>query len=338
MRLLSFSSEPSSAGGKALSTLNVDEPAVLEKLVAPRLPEPVTVLVLGDSQPLLGSVTAVLEEHHYKFCACPRPASLGSLLLERSPEAVVVDLDDVSGLGSDFQYLLHDVPRDPVIPVIGVCSGETSQQYRLKAIGAGLWDVLEVPLKATELVAKLHMWIWMMRDVDEMKSGVLIDVESGHYSFTGIMRRLREQAALARRSGEALSCVVFGFDPVQEGANADGMELAGIEFSLALHDLTRDSDVVGRLEPLKFAVLTPQTPPTGAYKLAERVTSWSLSRSLGGQAMTFSAGVAGVDQDDARTLSVLERPEQLIVGARRAVNAARASGTAQVAVAWGGIC
>lgn len=321
-----------------MSTLNVDEPAVLERPAAPKWRQPVTVLVLGHSQSLLGWVTALLEERYYKVVACPWPASMGSLLLEMNPEAVVIDLDGTSGVGSDLHNLIHDIPRDPVIPVIGLSSRRTSRGDRLEAIGAGLWDVLEVPLKAAELVAKLHMWIWMMRDVDEMKSGVLIDVESGHYSFTGMMRRLREQAALARRYEEALSCVVFGSDPVPEGANADGMELVGMEFSAALHELTRDSDVVGRLEPLKFAVLAPQTPPTGACKLAERITSWSLSRSLGGQPMTFSAGVAGVDQDDARNSSVLERPELLIVGARRAVNAARASGTAQVAVAWERIC
>ena len=91
-----------------------------------------------------------------------------------------------------------------------------------------------------------------------------IDVESGHYSFTGMMRRLREQAALARRSGEALSCVMFGFDPVPEGANADGMELAGMEFSLALHDLTRDSDIVGR-------------PSLNSPKVLQKYSTWGAS-------------------------------------------------------------
>ncbi len=86
--------------------------------------------------------------------------------------------------------------------------------------------------------------------------------------------------------------------------------------------------MVGRVEPLKFVVLAPQTPPPGAVRLAERFTTWSVTRRVQGfLPLTFSAGVAGTDGEDEE---ITERPELLFVRASRALNVARASGAAQV--------
>jgi GGDEF domain-containing protein len=148
-------------------------------------------------------------------------------------------------------------------------------------------------------------------------------------------RRLREVAALAHRTNDALSCVVFGADPLPPGALLSDQELlaAGRRFSLALHHHTRKSDVIGRLEALKFMVLAPHTPPAGGAKLAERFTSLSLSRRVDGDfPATFSAGVAGVYGQNGQVQAC---PELLLVAANRALREARAAGTAQVAVTWG---
>ncbi|HSG81831.1 MAG TPA: hypothetical protein VLC48_06265, partial [Gemmatimonadota bacterium] len=96
---------------------------------------------------------------------------------------------------------------------------------------------------------------------------------------------------------------------------------------------TRNSDVVGRLEPLKYMVLAPHTPPNGAIRMADRFTSLSLARQMNGELdVSFSAGVAGVD---GRNGQVQACPELLMAAANRALNQARAAGVAQVAAAWG---
>jgi GGDEF domain-containing protein len=209
-----------------------------------------------------------------------------------------------------------------------------SYESRLVAFEDGFWDVFEFPVDSGELVAKLGTWIWLKRDVDGMQSGLLVDVETGHYTSLGMKRRLRELAALAQRVNDPLSCVLFASDQTLNGTDdgAAAMLEAGRKFSIALHHSTRNSDIVGHLEPLKFMVLAPHTAPRGAVRLAERFTALGVSRHREGDSpVTFSAGVAGIE---GRNGQVQACPELLLAAASRALNQARVAGPAQVAAAW----
>lgn len=296
---------------------------------------PATVALLTKDESLLKSVTSLLDAPRYRVSPQRGLQAMFGLLLDRRTDTALLDLRFTAETHVDVGKWVQSVSREPTIPVIGLCGNETSQGARLAALEAGLWDVVELPRESSEFVAKLQTWIRLKQSFDGLRSGNLLDVETGHYSSQGMKRRLRELVALAQRSGDSLSCVLFGADPVPEktGLSPEALAEAGKEFSLALHHQTRNSDVVGRLEPLKFMVLAPQTVPSGAVRFAERFTSFALSRRVEGKIpVTFSAGVAGVD---GRNGQVQACPELLLTAAGRALNAARASGVAQVSVAWG---
>lgn len=293
----------------------------------------VDVTMITTDEPLLRSVAKLLSEDRYRLTGRRQPESLFGFLYDRRTDAVLLDLKLPARDRVDWTRL-EGVDRKPTIPIIGICGPETPGRERLGALEDGLWDVIELPLEAAELLAKLDTWVWLKRDVESLRSGVLLDVETGHYSSLGMKRRLREVSALAQRTGQALSCVLFGADPFPAGEELNPAALAevGRVFSLALHHQTRNSDVVGRLEPLKFMVLAPNTPVSGAVRVAERFTSLSLScRVDGNMPITFGAGVAGID---GRNGQVQACPELLFAAASRALNQARAAGAAQVAVAW----
>ncbi len=221
------------------------------------------------------------------------------------------------------------------IPVIGLCDSTMSQEARVAALGDGFWDMVELPDGVAELVAKLANWVWLKRNVDGLQSAMLLDVETGHYTSQGIKRRLREVVALAQRTGAPLSCVIFAADPPSSDTDPHptDLERLGRKFSLALHHGTRNSDMVGRLEPLKFLVLAPNTPLNGGVRLAERFTSLSWSRRVEGDfPLTFSAGTASVG---GRNGQIQACPELLLAAAVRALNQAMSQGSAQVASAWG---
>jgi GGDEF domain-containing protein len=285
----------------------------------------------------MSSLATLLREDRYQLTSHQRTESLTSCLMDRRTDAVLIDLRLPANRLVDLGRLIRDVPKRPTIPLIGVCDAELSVQTRLRALKDGLWDVIELPVASAELVAKLGTWVLLKRDVDGLQSSSLLDVETGHYTSQGIKRRLRELAALTQRTDDALSCVVFGPDRVSDGSSLTSETLleAGREFSLALHHRTRNSDVVGRLEPVKFLILAPNTPAPGAVRLAERFTSFSLSRLVAGEmAVTFSAGIAGVE---GRNGQVQACPELLLAAAERALNQARTAGAAQVAAAWGNV-
>jgi PleD family two-component response regulator len=295
--------------------------------------EPVDVTLITADEPLLGSVTQLLSGNRYRLSGRRQPQSLFSLLSEGRTDAVLLDLK--LPIVQHLKWAsLDGLNRKRAVPLVGICGVETERTTRLAALEDGLWDVVELPLEAAELIAKLDNWVWLKKDVDGLRAGVLLDVETGHYSSQGIKRRLREVSALAQRTGQALSCVLFGADPLPSGQELRTAALAdaGRVFSLALHHRTRNSDVVGRLEPLKFMVLAPNTPAPGAVRLAERFTTLSLSSRVDGVTpITFSAGIAGIDGKNGQ---VQASPELLFAAANRALNQARAAGAAQVAVAW----
>lgn len=296
---------------------------------------PAAVTMFTTDEALLRSVALLLRGERYRLTGRRQPQSLAGLLSDRRMDVVLVDLRWPTGGPFDLGPWSR-VRREPTIPILGICGSETPRAARLAALAEGLWDVVELPLEAAELDAKLETWIWLKRSIDGLRSAVLLDVESGHYSSQGMRRRLRELSALAQRTGDSLSCILFGADPLPPGMELTSTAVMNSSrvFSLALHHQTRNSDVVGRLEPLKFMVLAPNTPPVGAVQLAGRVTSLLLSRRVDGRIpTTFSAGVAGVDSHNGQVQAI---PELLFAASSRALNEARASGTAQVSVAWRG--
>ena len=294
------------------------------------------VTVLTADPGLRATIATLLNDGRYRLSERGNALALCGLLSYQRTDAVLIDLRLPVTPSADISALLNNTRRDPTIPVIGICRRDVTRAARIRAIETGVWDVIEVPVSADELIPKLDNWVSLKRSFDDVRSGILVDAETGHYSTSGTKRRLREMAALARRSGHSLSCVLFGIDSILDGVliSSVHLEKASREFAQALHERSRDSDVVGRVELLKFVVLAPLTPRAGAVKLAERFTSWSVTKRVQGAfPITFSAGISGFDGKD-RTGAL--KPEGLLISASRALRAARVSGAAQVAVAWGG--
>jgi GGDEF domain-containing protein len=298
---------------------------------------PAKVTVFTTDETLLRTLSTLLGEDSYQVSGGRPPESLASFLLDRRTDAILLDIRLPTRERAEAGLQVRGIPTRPTVPIIGVCDAETPYDARLAALKDGFWDVLELPGQSGELAVKVANWIVMKRDVDGLQITSMLDAETGHYSSQGIKRRLRELAALTQRTNSALSCVVFGADRAAdtESISNDARAVAGREFSLVLHHRTRNSDVIGRLEALKFLVLAPHTGPSGAARLAERFTTFSLSRLVAGDMpLTFSAGVAGVE---GRNGQVQTSPELLLNAADRALNQARTAGAAQVAAAWGNV-
>ena len=288
--------------------------------------------VISANGALQATIATLFAGGSYELAEHENARRLDRLLSEERIDAVLLDLKVPVGQSTDVAALLRNRRRDPAIPVVGICGKRVSRYARLRAMEAGLWDVVEVPDSADELIVKLENWITLKRSLERVRSRVLVDVDTGVYSATGLKRRLTELAALAYRSGQDLSCVLFAVDSLFEAINIAPAQLesAGVEFAEVLAERTRGSDVVARVEMLKFVVLAPYTPASGAVRLAERFTSWSVSRHVqGAMPVTFGAGVAS---QKGKSEKLAREPECLLLSASRALSRARASGAAQVAV------
>lgn len=226
------------------------------------------------------------------------------------------------------------VPGGPPL-AFGVAGGRRREDNKdLAARPSEVPNQPEARKHESDLVLDGADWVWWTEGPERLRTPGLLDPKTGQHTALGIDRRLKELVALSQRNDEPLACVVFGADATAEGKKVtmEAMLAAAERFGERLQRQTRRTDVIGRLEPLRYIVLAPRTPPFGGLRLAERFTSMSLSWFLAGESpLTFSAGVAGVE---GRGGELETRPGVLVEAARQALTDARMAGAAQIAAAW----
>ena len=290
-----------------------------------------SVALLGVNERLLRAAAGLVCKAGYRLIVCRRIEQLTSSLDSQDPDAILVDLELPVEMRVHMAQRLRAERDTAGAPAIALGRPSMSAEARLSALKAGFWDVVPFPGASLELLSKLATFVSLKREMDALQCGLLLDSETGHYSAHGLRRKLRELTGLMHRTRGAMSCIVFAAD--ESGAGPVEIRDAAREFSLLLHHGTRNSDIIGRLGELRFVVLAPHTGVAGALRLAERFTSGSLARHVEGRLpLTFSAGVAGLDGLNGQ---IEARPELLLSAAERAVNRARAGGTAQVVSVWG---
>ena len=155
-------------------------------------------------------------------------------------------------------------------------------------------------------------------------------------SLTGLLNRRAFESAFerevsrAQRTQLSLSLVCFDLDHFKEHNDRHG-HAAGDrvlrDFATLLRAHRRDSDVVARIGGEEFVLLLFDTPRSQARQLAENLGHELLHTPRGDDIVTFSAGIAEL-QDGTP-------PDELLLAADRALYAAKAAGRACVA-GWEG--
>lgn len=151
---------------------------------------------------------------------------------------------------------------------------------------------------------------------DENLVSALTDPETSLFNYAFLNYKLDEEFKRARRFGEALSCVMLGF----EGQVSPEVlrELSGIFL-----ETSRDTDILGRFDESSFLFLLPSTGPDGAAVMARRVSDLAQQRrlcDLVDDPIVISVGIATAPHPDIR------RREDLFAKVRKAFLCARQEG------------
>jgi diguanylate cyclase (GGDEF)-like protein len=144
--------------------------------------------------------------------------------------------------------------------------------------------------------------------------------------LTGLMNRrgldgvLQREVSRRRRSGSALSLVLFDVDKFKAVNDVHG-HAAGDEVLRAvaatIASLVRGSDAVGRWGGEEFLVILPDSGHTGALRCAERIRAGVEALSLPIGTITISAGLAEVAPDEALE-EALKRADERLYAAKSA--------------------
>jgi two-component system, cell cycle response regulator len=263
------------------------------------------VLIVSEHEWFSRSLGTILAPRGYAVLR----AYTAKQAMERSagsnPDAVFIDrtLPDMKGADLCRELLEADlVSRSAAI--ILLANAPVSREERIQGLESGAWDMLTLPLDAEELMLRVDRYVRGKLEADRLRDEALIDPSTGLYSWHGIAQRVRELGAAAERFGRPLACIVFTTAPADPDADAeDGTEAATI--AELLRATTRKSDVLARIGPSEFAVVTPDTTPSGARRLVERLRE-SSGGPAGPEVMGFRAGIYAVENLRETKLDPLE--------------------------------
>ena len=145
---------------------------------------------------------------------------------------------------------------------------------------------------------------------------VMIDPETGLYSYDYLKFKLDEEFKRAQRFAMPLSCVMLGFEGQADEATL--MTLASMFLNAS-----RDTDVLGRFDQSSFLFFLPNTGPDGAQVMAERIRQAAEEESLGdlvGDALEIAVGISYFPHPDIRDR------EELFSRAREAFHSGKRDG------------
>ena len=274
-----------------------------------------------------------------------------SLVQERLPDLVVLEGEHEQGRGLELCRALRAEPGSREVYVWAL--GRRTHGLSLEARRAGVDDLLPEGVEDEELAALLgaverraelrSQLVSAQRErqaqlarvaalTRELRAASLTDELTGLPNSRYVRRRLEQEWAASTRARSPLSVLHVDIDG-QRAINQDhGFAHGDRVLRAVAHRLlgcTREEDVVARGGGQAFVVVCPSTGLEGAQVCAERVRSAMAAApvEIDGEAIEVrvSVGVA------ART-PALERAEDLLEGARRALRLAKEHGGDGVAL------
>jgi PleD family two-component response regulator len=159
------------------------------------------------------------------------------------------------------------------IPLVILAPEIWDRQEKLAALQAGAWDTCSLPMDGEELFLRVDTWVRSKLQGDVSTEQGLLDAETGLYNLQGLLRRIAELGASARRHRRPMACVVVSADPPgQPAANNERAAIAAAESLAAiLRQAGRASDTIGRLSRTEFVVMAPDTDMHGVRGLINRL-------------------------------------------------------------------
>ena len=218
----------------------------------------------------------------------------GFQLLERTdcsvdPEAdaVLVTLNDITEPSLGHLLSSNTQPAETLPPRIVIIAAP-DRDAPATAIGLGAQDALSAPIHLPELCARLHAQIRGRRQArtpglsqETTERAALNGTDPGESSdaatasaWQALERRVREEFERARRYSLSFSLILLGVDELDRVREREGSEAAERlkrDVAEALRRELRLPDFVADYGPNEFAIVLPETGPTGARQSVLRV-------------------------------------------------------------------
>src|SRR5947207_8090699 len=290
----------------------VDAPHLMP--MRPRLSRPPRILIASDQNHAVSEGVRSLGRQGYSVLRVFAEASVLERARTARPDVIVLDAALGEGQALDVSRMLR---ADPSIgsgtPILLLVPTRPQRYDHLKALRAGVWELVRQPLNVGELLGRLDRYVLGKVERDGASRRDLVDYVTGLYTTQGLARRAGELILQAAQHNTSVACVAVAPDRDGPEAGTDGRDaLRGVARLLAASG--RRSDAIGRIGPAEFAVVAAGVNRVGARQLAQRLRD------------AVGVGVrAGYDAIGSRRAGALEG-RGLLARAARALEMAKLEG------------
>ncbi len=232
------------------------------------------ILIANDQEWAARAVETILVAEGYEVHRVYTGRQALQRAFEILPDLIILDtqMPDLSG-----PEVCRQLRADPRIgmatPILLSTAGPAGRQQRIEAYQAGAWEFYGQPLDPEILLLKIRIYLDVRATTERLTEETLLDELTGLYSTKGLLRRTDELLADARRTRREVTVVTISLD---DSARAELLEEAGTlarRAGMVVRHTVRAADVVGRVGPLRFAVVSSGNPREGAQRLADRLVT-----------------------------------------------------------------
>lgn len=305
------------------------------------LPEtlpPARILIVDDDPVMVRVLARILAPMGEILFATDGESAL-RMVRERSPDAVLLDVEMPGMSGFDVCRAIKEDPSNADLPILFV-SGHTDIETEAKGLEAGAVDYIMKPPSPPIVRARMRTQLILRERTRQLLRLASIDGLTGLANRRSFDETLDQEWRRARRNHTPLSLALIDIDFFKRyndhyGHQAGDDCLKTVAATLA-HAAERPGEIVARYGGEEFAVVLPLCDvPTAralAEKMRKRVADLALPHagSLIGDHVTISCGVAtlmGVE-----TIEAMPDEAALITAADQALYAAKEAGRDQVQV------
>ena len=230
------------------------------------------ILIANDQEWAARAVETILVAEGYEVHRVYTGRQALQRAFEILPDLVILDtqMPDLSG-PEVCRQLRADSRIGLATPILLSTAGPAGRQQRVEAYAAGAWEFYGQPLDPEILLLKIRIYLDVKATAERLTEETLLDEVTGLYSARGLLRRTEELLADARRTHREVTVVTISLD---DSARAELLEEAGMlarRAGMVVRDTVRAADIVGRVGPLRFAIVSSGSPREGARRLADRL-------------------------------------------------------------------
>ncbi|MEX1181750.1 MAG: response regulator [Gemmatimonadota bacterium] len=230
------------------------------------------VLIVSEHEWASRSLDSVLAPKGYAVLRAYNGAQAMERASGSNPDAVFIGQQLPDMTGNDLcRKLLIEGQVSKAAPLLVFGTDPATREDRISTLQSGGWDLLSLPLDPEELLLRLERYVAGKVEGDRVVEGGLVDPSTGLYSYEGIVRRVREIGSAASRFHRPMACIVFAREDESPAQSEADRDCASQSLASMMRAATRAYDVLGRIGPLEFVVLAPDTNEEGAGILANRI-------------------------------------------------------------------